>query len=199
MKFYKSYRKYLFKRDTLFSTFSVFLLIGLLALIPLNTNVLNPIKTALVDFDFNDIAYAKLGKNSDTRLDERIVIVNIGTADRAQIAGMVEAISQSKPKVIGLDASFNGAKDPQADAMVLQVLKNSTNVIGASRLEWLNKEEVEQRGYFSNAFHQFGNVILALPVSRLPIFAFVVLFPSTMFTFPFKEYTRKLSCACMQV
>ena len=156
MKFYKSYRKYLFKRDTLFSTFSVFLLIGLLALIPLNTNVLNPIKTALVDFDFNDIAYAKLGKNSDTRLDERIVIVNIGTADRAQIAGMVEAISQSKPKVIGLDASFNGARDPQADAMLLQVLKNSTNVIGASRLEWLNKEEVEQRGYFSNAFHQFG-------------------------------------------
>jgi CHASE2 domain-containing sensor protein len=158
MKFYKSYRKYLFKRDTLFATISVFILIGFLALIPLNTKVLNPIKTALVDFDFNDIAYAKLGKNSNTPLDNRIIVVNIGTADRAQIAGMIESISAARPKVIGVDASFNGPREPQSDALLQQVLQTTPRLVAASRLNWSKKGNVEDKGFFSNTHNQFGYV-----------------------------------------
>ena len=158
MKLYKSYRKYLFKRDTLLSTISVFLLIGLLALLPLNTNIFNPIKTALVDFDFNDIAYAKLGKNSDTRLDDRIVIVNIGDADRAQIAGMLELVNGSKPKAIGLDVEFKEAREETADAMLLQAIQRTPNMVGASRLNWKEKEGIEYRGYFANAIPDYGYV-----------------------------------------
>lgn len=158
MKLYKSYRKYLFKRDTLFATVSVFLTIGLLALIPLNTNLLNPIKMALADFDLNDIAYAKLGKNSDTRLDSRIVIVNVGMADRAAIAGMLQTISRSAPKVIGLDAEFSGPRDRESDAMLQATLLNTPNIIGASRLNWQQTEQPEEKGFFSKEIQTFGYV-----------------------------------------
>lgn len=156
MSFYKSYRKYLFNRDTLFATLSAFLVIGLLAFFPLNTKVLNPIKTALEDFDFNDIAYAKLGKNSNTPLDNRIIIVNIGHGDRADLAGMLENISTGKPKVIGLDVNFNDAKDAASDSFLNNVLKTTPNLVIASHINWENKKDIEVKGFFDNAVNTYG-------------------------------------------
>ena len=89
----------------------------------------------MVDFDFNDIAYAKLGKNSDTRLDDRIVIVNIDDADRAQIAGMMDVVNGSKPKAIGLDVEFKEAREEASDAMLLQAIQRTPNMVGASQAE----------------------------------------------------------------
>ncbi|RYD71379.1 MAG: hypothetical protein EOP53_23775 [Sphingobacteriales bacterium] len=60
--------KYLFKKDTILATIMVFLLMGLLSLIPFNTHVLDPIKLALQDFDYNDMAYSQFNKNSHCQL-----------------------------------------------------------------------------------------------------------------------------------
>ena len=49
MKLLKGYRKYLYERDTVFATAGVFIVIGLLALLPLNTGLLNPVKKAFAD------------------------------------------------------------------------------------------------------------------------------------------------------
>jgi len=156
MTLYKSYKKYLFKRDTIFATVFVFLLIGLLSLIPLNTGILNPIKTALADFDFNDIAYAKLGKNSDTRLDERIVIVNIGTADRGEIAAMIAELNKAEPKVIGLDVVFKGPREPYTDQVLMRTIQQTPKIVGASRLNWASENKIEEKGYYANVIPQFG-------------------------------------------
>lgn len=158
MNFYKSYRKYLFKRDTLLATISVFVVIGLLGLLPLNTKVLNPFKVALTDFDFNDIAYSKLGKNKETPFDPRIAVVNIGQADRAQIAQMLEKVSASEPKAIGIDARFEGARDPAADAYLKQTLQQTPNLVLASKINWKSKHNVEEKGYFVSAANSFGYV-----------------------------------------
>jgi type IV secretory pathway TrbL component len=82
------YLRYLYKRDTILATISVFLVIGFLGLIPINTSILNPFKTALKDLDFNDISYSVLKKNAGTPIDNRIIIVNIGNADRMGLALM---------------------------------------------------------------------------------------------------------------
>ncbi|MFZ4769873.1 MAG: hypothetical protein ACOYLO_06795, partial [Ferruginibacter sp.] len=74
--------KYLFKRDTILASIMVFVVMGMLALIPINTHVLDPIKLALQDFDYNDMAYSQFNKNSHTAVDTGIVIINIGDADR---------------------------------------------------------------------------------------------------------------------
>lgn len=156
MGIFKGYRKYLLNRDTLFATIAVFLVIGLLALLPLNTGVLNPIKTALEDFDFNDLAYTKLGKNSEDSLDRRIVIVNIGFADRAGLARMIEKIKEGRPKAIGLDVTFDAAQDSMMDLYLAETLKNTPDLVAASRIYWSNKEEPLNKGYFKNINNDFG-------------------------------------------
>jgi len=126
---YHFYIRYLFKRDTIFATISVFFVIGLLGLMPLNTSILNPFKTALKDLDFNDISYSILKKNDGTPLDNRIVIVNIGDADRLGIALMLEKIRSAKPKVIGLDDQFEGPRDQQKDSALNHLIKSTPNLV----------------------------------------------------------------------
>jgi len=154
--FYKSYRKYLFNRDTLFSIIAVFIVIGFLALLPLNTSVLNPIKSALADFNFNDLAYAKLGKNAETPIDQRIVLVNIGQADRGEISMMLQKIHEANPKAIGLDVRFEEARDPALDAMLSRTLKSIPNLVMASRLSWTQNKAIEEKGYFENNINPYG-------------------------------------------
>lgn len=156
MSIFRGYRRYLFEKDTVFATIAVFLVIGLLALLPLNTGVLNPIKTALEDFDFNDLAYTKLGKNSETRLDSRIVLVNIGFADRAGISQLIEKIKQGKPRVIGLDVTFDEPRDSLADAYLFETLKNTPELVVASKIDWAIKKQPLQRGFFQKTNNDFG-------------------------------------------
>ena len=85
-KYHGHFTKYLYERDTIFATVWVFVFIIVLGLIPINFYFLNPMKLALKDFDFNDIAYAKLKKGADTKLDSNIVIINIDTANRKDLA-----------------------------------------------------------------------------------------------------------------
>lgn len=158
MKLLKGYRKYLYERDTLFATISVFIVIGLLALLPLNTGILNPVKKAFADFDFNDLAYTKLGKNDKTRLDSNVVIVNIGHADRAKIAGVLEMIAAKKPKVIGLDVYFEEAKEAESDSLLKTVMSSIPNLVMASRVWDKNSVFKENKGYFNNASGIYGFV-----------------------------------------
>jgi len=156
--FYKSYRKYLFNRDTLFSIIGVFIVIGLLALLPLNTSVLNPIKSALADFNFNDLAYAKLDKNAETPMDRRIVLVNTGRAGREEIAFMLQKLHEARPKVIGLDVLFNEPHEPETDSLLSKTLQSIPNLIMASRLNWDNKKDIEEKGCFKNDIFTYGYV-----------------------------------------
>ena len=159
MKLLKGYRKYLYERDTVFATIGVFIVIGLLALLPLNTGLLNPVKKAFADFDFNDLAYAKVGKKTDS-IDPRIVIVNIGMADRAVLAGLVEKVASQKPKAIGLDAYFDGERDPESDSLLRKVMHSTPQLIMASRIRWEQDSLIENRGYFAMPGKSFGYVNL---------------------------------------
>src|SRR5215203_4993457 len=162
MKLLKGYRKYLYERDTVFATIAVFLVIGLLALVTLNTHILNPVTEAFADFDFNDIAYAKVGKKDKIPFDNRIVIVNIGYSDRAGIAGMLEKVASYKPKVIGLDALLEGPREPQSDSLLGKVLYSIPNLVMASRLDWDGHgEHLEvKNGYFNRPGGNFAFVNL---------------------------------------
>jgi CHASE2 domain-containing sensor protein len=145
---YHFYIRYLFKRDTILSTFSVFIVIGLLSLLPLNTGILNPFKTALKDLDFNDISYSVLNKNKNTPMDNRIIILNIGDADRLGLSLMIEKLSMAQPKAIGLDVTFAGPKDPHNDSLLRQTIISTPNLVIVSKIDWSNKVNPEDVGYF---------------------------------------------------
>lgn len=157
---HRFYFRYLFKRDTILATLSVFFVIALFGLLPLNTSILNPFKTALNDLDFNDISYSTLNKNASTPFDNRIIIVNIGNADRLGLANMIEKIRFAKPKAMGLDVVFNGPKDPHNDSLLAEIIKTTPNLVIASRIDWQEKVNVEQIGYFGNNTANRGYVNL---------------------------------------
>ena len=125
--------KYLYERDTLFATFSVFVFLILLGMIPINFYVLNPMKMALKDFDFNDMKYSRLVNDDKIKLDStHVVIVNIGKGDREEIAGIIELVSAYRPKVMGLDALFAGEKEAAKDSILRNTFIKTPNLIAAS-------------------------------------------------------------------
>ena len=149
-KYHRHFTKYLYERDTILATLSVFVFLILLGMIKLNFYVLNPLKLALKDFDFNDIAYAKLEKGADS-IDRRIAIVNVGDADREEIAYLIESVSAMQPKVIGLDILFEGEREEDKDSILREVLKKTKNLVSVSRLIPVDDKIIVDPNYFDSS------------------------------------------------
>lgn len=133
------FTKYLYERDTILATIWVFLFIVILGSIPLNLGSLNPIKLGLKDFDFNDMSYSKLGKadlgaEKNKKFDNRIVIINIGQADREGLAMMIDKAGTMNPKVMALDVLFYGPKEPHQDSLLSEVFARNKKLVAAQQL-----------------------------------------------------------------
>ncbi|TKC09855.1 CHASE2 domain-containing protein [Pedobacter polaris] len=135
--------KYLFKRDTLFATIAVFLVMGMFSFIPINTHFLDPIHLALADFDYNDLAYAKMHKNESTPADTNIVVVNIGYGNRQDLAAMINKVNNQNPKVIGVDVFFKAQKDAVGDSLLLDLFSTNKKIVTA-----FNFGSDSTKGYF---------------------------------------------------
>jgi CHASE2 domain-containing sensor protein len=147
--------KYLFKRDTILATIMVFVVMGMLALIPINTHVLDPIKLALQDFDYNDMAYSQFNKNSHTAVDTGIVIINIGEANRTEIAAIIEKAAAENPIVTGVDVLFNEPKEAQVDSILQQLFSSSNKIVLAYNL-LAEKGTMETTGFLYEQSRQKG-------------------------------------------
>ena len=145
--------KYLYKRDTIFATLWVFVFIAVLGLVPINFKFLNPLKLALKDFDFNDLAYAKLKAADRSKLDSNIVIINIGMADREGLAMLLEKTASHGPRAIGLDVWMEESREPEKDSLLAQTIRKTPGLIIASRYK-PGKGKTESE-YHHNYFHQF--------------------------------------------
>jgi len=139
-------RKYLFHRDTLLATIFVFLVMGLLSLIPLNTHILDPIKLALKDFDYNDLAYSRMGKNKDVPIDTNIAIVDLGQGQRSEIGAIIGRVLQDNPKVVGVDVHFNEAREPGSDSVLARFFSGEPRVVHAYKLE--GEKNLRPGGFF---------------------------------------------------
>lgn len=159
--------KYLLKRDTLFATIAVFLVMGMFSFLPINTHFLDPIHLALSDFDYNDMAYSQMHKNEDTATDTSIVIVNIGYGDRLAIAGMIDKVNTFNPKVIGVDVLFNEKKDPAVDSILAQQFAASNKIVtvfnysgGEDHHEAVHDKADNKGIFFAKSLHQgFANFV----------------------------------------
>lgn len=136
--------KYLFKRDTFFATIAVFLVMWFFSFLPINTHFLDPIHLALSDFDYNDMTYAKMHKNEDTKTDTSIVVVNIGQSSRMDIANMIGKIDAQQPKVIGVDVLFNEKKDPAADSVLAKQFATNPKLVAAFNFQTADHGETNQ-------------------------------------------------------
>lgn len=99
---------------------------------------------ALKDFELTNYAFSKL--REQPKVDERIVLVNIGTLDRRGLAQEIQAISQYKPRVIGIDILFccegglrdtvncPALKDVMGNMMLSNAIQEAGNVVLGSKL-----------------------------------------------------------------
>lgn len=160
-KYVSHITKYLYERDTLFATIAVFVFLILLGMIPINFYVLNPMKMALKDFDFNDIAYAKLEKGKNDSIDRRVVIVNTGELDRAELGFLIETVDAYRPKVIGLDIYFEDAKDPVKDSILREAFRKVKNLVGVSVAIPGNHDFSIKKNYFDdvNTKRGYANLV----------------------------------------
>jgi CHASE2 domain-containing sensor protein len=95
---------------------------------------------ALRDTELTDYAFNNL--REDPTVDQRIVLVNIGSLSRRDIARQIQIINQHKPRVIAFDGFFNcegGLRDSINCPQLLDVMGNLM---------------------LSNAIQEAGNVIL---------------------------------------
>lgn len=160
-KFHGHFTKYLYERDTVFATLWVFIFIVVLGNIPLNLGVINPIKLSLKDFDSNDLSYSKLGKAAKAPIDKRIVIVNIGDANREGLSMIIDKAASLKPKVMALDAYFDGeSDDPHQDSLLKETFRRNKNLVAATRLEFTGKDgdTIIPKGMYINTASNYAYV-----------------------------------------
>lgn len=80
---------------------------------------------ALSDFELTDYAFSQI--RPDPTVDERIVLVNIGTLSRREIAQEIQILNQYKPRIIAYDGFFNcegGLRDSINCPQLLDTLGN---------------------------------------------------------------------------
>src|ERR1041384_6220069 len=83
------------------------------------------IGAALSDFHMTDYAFSKL--REQPLVDERIVLVNIGTLDRRGLAQEIAMLNSFNPRVIAFDGFFNcegGLRDSINCPALLDTLGN---------------------------------------------------------------------------
>lgn len=141
-----SEKKKLLWRDSFLCTILTLLVSGILLLIFVNVNILDPFYRAFKDFSFTDIYYSKIYKTY--KIDKDIIIVNIQHADRFTIAQAIEKIQKQNPKVIGLDAIFKEQKEVFTDSVLKSTLNKHNNIVTSYYFE--NDTLIKNHDYFRN-------------------------------------------------
>jgi CHASE2 domain-containing sensor protein len=107
-------------------------------------NAFDPFSQALKDFEMTDYAFSKL--REDPKVDERIVIVNLGELSRREVAAQLYIINRYKPRVIGIDSYFDcegrlrdlencpALADTLGNVLLANAIEEAGNVVLVSKL-----------------------------------------------------------------
>lgn len=145
--------------DVILGTVFIFALMGLFkSFTAFNIfDLFDPIGQAFGDMEFTDVVFSQL--REDPVADDRVVLVNIGTLQRAEIGMMLQIISQYNPVAIGLDAFFYYPKeDTLGDQMLMEGMASVQNLVLASKLfpheTDLSRDSI---AYSWESFNQFAS------------------------------------------
>ena len=144
----------------------IFFVSSMIQKLSLNLDFLSPFQKAIENFDVSDYAFTHF--NDDAYFENNVVLINLENLDRKGIAQLIDSISAYQPKVIGLDALFFGAKNPQHDFALFRSIKNAGNVILSSKLDSVTSDGRHQYMHEPyGLFHTVGKSAFANLVTGL--------------------------------
>ena len=142
-----------FHYDNLLATVLVFFFFWLFGVIADQVKILDPLGEAFSDVELTDVMFSQMGKNANfreenalssgnkiTKVNQDVVIINIGNKSRPEMAIMIDTINACHPKVIGVDAFYRSIKDFPTDALLAEALTNVDNLVLVSEAKNHNIE-----------------------------------------------------------
>jgi CHASE2 domain-containing sensor protein len=158
MRFLFRLLRFFFKADYVYCTLLVFLFMAGIRELLNRFDFLNPIETALSDFEMSDIVFAR-NIREEPGPDTSIVLVNIGNLSRRGIAREIEIIAEAGPKVLGIDCNFRNLRKPEDDSLLSAALSKVENLVLYSKLDYSARargEEFDTLLYCHPRFAQYG-------------------------------------------
>ena len=137
--------KTLFIKEALVSTLLVLLVTYLISFIPFSQEYGKALHQGFADFDIYDLYYSQKD-TVNTIANNDIVLVEIA-AERSEIADQVDSISKYHPKVIAIDATFDGPGDSLEDRKFSEEIKRYVNIVFANSF---NEKKQLQPNFFCN-------------------------------------------------
>lgn len=131
--------KFIFHRDAIISTLVTFILYALLHLIAFNTHYLNPITSALEDFEFSDLYFSRI-QSGAPEMSKEIILFNVAESSREEIVKQIKRIRSYEPRVIGLDISFTQKKNSQIDSLLKQELHSEIPTVIAASVDGTERQ-----------------------------------------------------------
>lgn len=172
----------------LYTTMLLLLLIGFGKLVVVNTDIFNPLQTALGQFHFSDIYFHwHRGHNADA--EKEMVLVDIQYLhDREEIATLMDSINAYHPRVVALDVIFpqTVSLDPAADSHLAAAVMACPQVVLAQNAvpkvdgSWsMEKSFFVEDEFFASSRNCLQGVV-NLPVSVVRIAESTFTFGDTM-------------------
>ncbi|MFM8850421.1 MAG: CHASE2 domain-containing protein, partial [Cytophagales bacterium] len=127
------------------------------------------ISKAFKDFELTDYAFNSL--RPDPVVDERFAMVNFGTLSRREVAYLIQAINQYKPRVIALDALYNCEGGLRDSINCPQLLDTLGNLMLSNAIQEAKNVVMGEKLMQSDSLSKFdSNIVDSLEISD-PIFS----------------------------
>ncbi|MBC7389406.1 MAG: CHASE2 domain-containing protein [Opitutaceae bacterium] len=126
----------IFSWDNIFATIFIFAVMWIFSTIKLDFDALNPVQDMFGDFEITDLVSSRI--REEQQEDTNIVIINIGTFDRATIAQQVKIVNTCQPKVIGIDSFFRKLKptNPEGDSALEKAFSEVKKLVLVTKLHY---------------------------------------------------------------
>lgn len=138
--------KGILNRDNIWGTLFIFFSLALVAFVPINNSVIDPLKDAIEEIELTDLVFSNPDLRPETKADPDIVLINIGNLDREGIAEEVNIINQFQPKVVGVDVFFRKKASPEGDKKLVEALSKVSNLVMVSKPFNFNEKTSQYEG-----------------------------------------------------
>lgn len=119
-------------------------------------SLFDPIGDAIGDVEITDLVFSEIREIQ--AVDKNVVLVNIGSLSRREIAQELQIINQFEPAVIGIDSYFwNLKEDSLGDILLHRALSKIKNLVLVSELEYDQLTDQYDSIKFSNSFFNVGS------------------------------------------